>query len=84
MAAVAELNAVEAGPAGGAAGTRPGRAEVARRRCTNDPEFAAIVLNEFRKAKGSDFIKATQDAASSRSATPEFQRAVHKAFTERN
>ena len=50
---------------------------------TTDPEFAAIVLNEFRKAKGSDFIKATQDAAIIAKRTPEFQRAVHTAFTRK-
>jgi ABC-2 type transport system permease protein len=40
----------------------------------------AIVLNEFRQAKGSDFLKATQDAAVVAKRTPEFQRAVHTAF----
>jgi ABC-type Na+ efflux pump permease subunit len=48
---------------------------------TTDPEFAAIVLSEFRQTKGSDFIKATQDAAVIAKRTPEFQRAVHTAFT---
>jgi ABC-2 type transport system permease protein len=47
---------------------------------TTDAEFAAIVLNEFRQAKGSDFLKATQDAAVVAKRTPEFQRAVHTAF----
>jgi len=50
---------------------------------TTDTEFAAIVLNEFRQAKGSDFLKATQDAAVIARRTPEFQRAVHTAFTRK-
>ena len=50
---------------------------------TTDTEFAAIVLNEFRQAKGSDFLKATQDAAVIAKRTPEFQRAVHTAFTRK-
>ena len=51
---------------------------------TTDAEFAAIVLNEFRQAKGSDFLKATQDAAVIAKRTPEFQRAVHTAFTRKD
>jgi ABC-type Na+ efflux pump permease subunit len=50
---------------------------------TTDPEFAAIVLNEFRQAKESDLLKATQDAAVVARRTPEFQRAVHTAFTRK-
>src|SRR5262245_29023942 len=50
---------------------------------TTDTEFAAIVLNEFRQTKGSDFLKATQDAAVIAKRTPEFQRAVHTAFTRK-
>jgi ABC-type Na+ efflux pump permease subunit len=47
---------------------------------TTAPDFAVIVLDEFRKAKGSDFLKATQDASTIARRTPEFQRAVHRAF----
>jgi linearmycin/streptolysin S transport system permease protein len=50
---------------------------------TTDAEFAAIVLNEFRQSKGSDLLKATQDAAVIAKRTPEFQRAVHTAFTRK-
>jgi ABC-type multidrug transport system permease subunit len=48
---------------------------------TTDPEFAKIVLDEFGRTKGSDFFKATQDALVINKRTPEFQRAVHTAFT---
>jgi ABC-type Na+ efflux pump permease subunit len=47
---------------------------------TADNEFKLIVLQEFRKTKGSDFIKSTQDAAVIASRTPEFQNAVKAAF----
>lgn len=50
---------------------------------TTDSEFALIVLDEFRKTKGSDFLKSTQDAATIAKRTPEFQRAVHRAFENR-
>ena len=48
---------------------------------TTDKEFAAIVLDEFRKTKGSDFGKALSDSLVIAARTPEFQRAVHTAFT---
>jgi ABC-type Na+ efflux pump permease subunit len=51
---------------------------------TTDAEFAAIVLNEFRQTKGSDLLKATQDAAVIAKRTPEFHRAVHTAFTRKD
>jgi ABC-2 type transport system permease protein len=47
---------------------------------TNDPEFAAIVLDEFGKTKGSNFLDATSDALTIKKRTPEFERAVHRAF----
>jgi ABC-type Na+ efflux pump permease subunit len=50
---------------------------------TNDPEFKAIVLKEFAATKGSNFIQAGQDAAVIARRTPEFQRAVHRAFQDR-
>ena len=50
---------------------------------TTDPAFAAIVLDEFRKAKGSTFITATQDALTVKNRTPEFEQAVHRAFENR-
>jgi hypothetical protein len=50
---------------------------------TTDTEFASIVLSEFRRTKGSDFLKAAQDAAIIAKRTPEFQRAVHTAFTRK-
>jgi ABC-type multidrug transport system permease subunit len=51
---------------------------------TADPNFAAIVLDEFRKAKGSDFLKATGDAATVARRTPEFRAAVGRAFRDPN
>ena len=47
---------------------------------TTDTEFQLIVLQEFGKTKGSDFLKATQDAGVIAKRTPEFQRAVKTAF----
>ena len=47
---------------------------------TNHPEFQALVLKEFRDAKGSNFLKAGQDALVISGRKEEFQRAVHKAF----
>ena len=47
---------------------------------TNDPEFQAILLKEFRDAKGSNFVKAGQDALVIANRKEEFQRAIHKAF----
>ncbi|MBX9584666.1 MAG: ABC transporter permease [Gemmataceae bacterium] len=49
---------------------------------TADPNFAAIALDEFRKAKGSDFLKATGDAATIARRTPEFRAAVGRAFQD--
>ena len=49
---------------------------------TADPAFAAIVFDEFRKAKGSDFAKATGDAATIARRTPEFRAAVARAFRD--
>ena len=48
---------------------------------TTDPEFAVIVAEEFGKTKGSNIIKAGSDALVIKTRTPEFQRAVHTAFT---
>jgi ABC-type Na+ efflux pump permease subunit len=50
---------------------------------TTDPDFAVIILDEFRKTKGSDFIESTKDALTIKKRTPEFQRAVHRAFENR-
>jgi ABC-2 type transport system permease protein len=47
---------------------------------TTSPEFQKIVFDEFRKAKGGDLVKATQDAAVIAKRTPEFQAAVREAF----
>ncbi len=47
---------------------------------TNHPEFQALVLKEFRDAKGSNFVKAGQDALVIANRKAEFQAAVHKAF----
>ncbi len=47
---------------------------------TNHPEFQGLVLKEFRDAKGSNFLKAGQDALVIAGRKEEFQRAVHKAF----
>jgi ABC-type multidrug transport system permease subunit len=47
---------------------------------TAHPEFQALVFNEFRNAKGSTVIKATQDALVVSGRKAEFQAAVHKAF----
>ncbi|HEY1192505.1 MAG TPA: ABC transporter permease [Gemmata sp.] len=47
---------------------------------TENPEFQALLLNEFRSAKGSTFLKASQDALTIAGRKAEFQRAVHKAF----
>jgi ABC-type Na+ efflux pump permease subunit len=47
---------------------------------TSNPEFQALVLKEFRDAKGSNFLKAGQDALVIAGRKDEFQRAVHKAF----
>lgn len=47
---------------------------------TNDSEFKLIVLKEFSATKGSGLLDATKDAAVIAKRTPEFQRAVHKAF----
>jgi ABC-type Na+ efflux pump permease subunit len=50
---------------------------------TSDPAFAGIVLSEFQKAKGSNFVTATQDALTIKKRTPDFEQAVHKAFENR-
>ena len=50
---------------------------------TNNPEFQALVLKEFREAKGSNIIKAGQDALVIANRKEDFQRAVHKAFQNR-
>ena len=50
---------------------------------TNDAEFKAIVLKEFAATKGSNFLDATKDAATIAKRTPEFRRAVQKAFQDR-
>src|SRR6266545_4876590 len=50
---------------------------------TNDAEFKAIVLKEFSATKGSTFPDALKDAGIIAKRTPEFQRAVHKAFQDR-
>ena len=47
---------------------------------TSDPAFAAIVLDEFRKAPGSDIFKASTDAATVAKRIPEFRAAVASAF----
>lgn len=47
---------------------------------TNHPEFQALILKEFRDAKGSNFVKASQDALVIAGRRAEFQTAVHKAF----
>ncbi|QJW98194.1 ABC transporter permease [Frigoriglobus tundricola] len=47
---------------------------------TDSPEFQALVLQEFRDAKGSNFLKAGQDALVIAGRKAEFRRAVHKAF----
>lgn len=47
---------------------------------TNHPEFQALILKEFRDAKGSNFVKASQDALVISGRRAEFQSAVHKAF----
>lgn len=47
---------------------------------TSHPEFQALILKEFRDAKGSNFVKAGQDALTISSRRAEFQSAVHKAF----
>jgi len=47
---------------------------------TDSPEFQALVLKEFRDAKGSNFLKAGQDALVISGRKEEFRRAVHKAF----
>lgn len=49
---------------------------------TADPAFAAVVFDEFRKAKGSDFVKATGDAATVARRTPDFRAAVGRAFRD--
>jgi len=49
---------------------------------TADPVFAGIVFDEFRAAKGGDVLKATADAAVVARRTPEFRRAVTRAFRE--
>jgi ABC-2 type transport system permease protein len=46
----------------------------------NDPEFQALILQEFRAAKGSNFVKASQDALVVAGRKEEFRAAVHKAF----
>ncbi len=51
---------------------------------TNDPDFKLLVLKEFSEAKGSNILEATKDAAVVAKRTPEFQRAVHKAFQKRD
>jgi ABC-type multidrug transport system permease subunit len=50
---------------------------------TNDTEFKGIVLKEFAATKGSSFPDAVKDANVIARRTPEFQRAVHKAFHNR-
>ncbi|MCS6866075.1 MAG: ABC transporter permease [Gemmataceae bacterium] len=50
---------------------------------TNDPDFKLLVLQEFRETKGSNLLEATKDAAVVARRTPDFQRAVHKAFQKR-
>ncbi|MBN9122653.1 MAG: ABC transporter permease [Planctomycetes bacterium] len=47
---------------------------------TNHPEFQTILLKEFRDAKGSNIVKAGQDALVIANRKAEFQAAVHKAF----
>jgi ABC-type multidrug transport system permease subunit len=47
---------------------------------TNHPEFQTLLLKEFRDAKGSNFVKAGQDALVIANRKAEFQAAVHKAF----
>lgn len=47
---------------------------------TENPEFQALLLKEFADAKGSNFVKAGQDALVIANRKAEFQRAVHKAF----
>lgn len=50
---------------------------------TNDPRFQRILFNEFREAKGSNFLDATNDAAVIAKRKGQFQIAVHKAFQDR-
>lgn len=47
---------------------------------TNDLKFQAILLKEFGSAKGSNFVKAGQDALVIANRKEEFRRAVQKAF----
>jgi ABC-type Na+ efflux pump permease subunit len=47
---------------------------------TNDPKFQAILLKEFSSAKGSNVLKAGQDALVIANRKEEFRRAVQKAF----
>ncbi len=47
---------------------------------SSDPKFQALVLKELRSAKGSNFLKAGQDALVIANRKIEFQKAVHKAF----
>src|SRR5579883_26140 len=50
---------------------------------TNDPRFQAILLKEFREAKGSNVVDATRDALVIAKRKDQFQIAVHKAFQDR-
>ena len=50
------------------------------RALTENPEFQKLLLSEFRESKGSNFLKAGQDALVIAGRKAEFQRAVHKAF----
>lgn len=50
------------------------------RTLTENPEFQTLLLKEFADAKGSNFVKAGQDALTIANRKAEFQRAVHKAF----
>jgi ABC-2 type transport system permease protein len=49
---------------------------------TNDLAFQALILKEFRDAKGSNLLKATQDAAVIAARKEEFRKAVQKAFQD--
>lgn len=48
-----------------------------------DPQFKFIVLEEFQKAKGSNFVSATQDALVIDKRSGDFERAVQRAFHNR-
>lgn len=50
---------------------------------TNDPAFQKLILNEFREAKGSNLLKAGQDALVIANRKEEFRKAVQKAFQDR-